>query len=230
MSSVINTNTYSLNAQRNLAKNSLGLASAMERLSSGLRVNSAKDDAAGLAIGMTMDKEARSLASNIRNSSDIISKAQIADGALSVVADMALRIEELVAQKGNGTLTATEQGYIDSEITSLVTAANQIQTDAKINGQAAITTTVTITSSGGQIPAIAASRAAEGATMNTEEFKIQSFRANYENQMAAKSRIMDADYAMETANLARFQILQQAGTAMVAQANAIPQNVLGLLR
>lgn len=230
MSSVINTNTYSLNAQRNLAKNSLGLASAMERLSSGLRINSSKDDAAGLAIGMTMDKEARSLASNIRNSSDAISKAQIADGALAVVGDIALRIEELLAQRGNGTLTATEQGYIDSEITSLVSAAATIQSGATINGQAAITTTVTITSAGGQIGAIAASRAAEGATMNTEEFKIQSFRANFENQMAAKSRIMDADYAMETANLARFQILQQAGTAMVAQANAIPQNVLALLR
>lgn len=230
MSSVINTNTYSLNAQRNLAKNSLGLASAMERLSSGLRINSSKDDAAGLAIGMTMDKEARSLASNIRNSSDAISKAQIADGALAVVGDIALRIEELLAQRGNGTLTATEQGYIDSEITSLVSAAATIQSGATINGQAAITTTVTITSAGGQISAIAASRAAEGATMNTEEFKIQSFRANFENQMAAKSRIMDADYAMETANLARFQILQQAGTAMVAQANAIPQNVLALLR
>ncbi|HRP74294.1 MAG TPA: flagellin [Rhodocyclaceae bacterium] len=230
MSSVINTNTYSLNAQRSLAKNSLGLASAMERLSSGLRVNSSKDDAAGLAIGMTMDKQARSLASNIRNSSDQISKAQIADGALAVVGDIALRIEELLAQRANGTLTATEQGYIDSEITSLVSAAATIQSDATINGQPAITTTVTITSAGGQISAIAASRAAEGATMNTEEFKIQSFRANYENQMAAKSRIMDADYAMETANLARFQILQQAGTAMVAQANAIPQNVLALLR
>jgi flagellin len=230
MSSVINTNNYSLNAQRNLAKNSLGLASAMERLSSGLRVNSAKDDAAGLAIGMNMDKEARSLASSIRNSSDTISKAQIADGALAVVADIALRIEELLSQKNNQTLGTAEEGYIDDEIASLVLAANDIQDEALINGNDAIDTKIVITAAGGQIGDIAAERAAQGAVMNTEEFKIQSFRANYENQMAAKSRIMDADYAMETANLARFQILQQAGTAMVAQANAIPQNVLALLR
>lgn len=229
MSSVINTNAYSLNAQRNLAKNALGLSSALERLSSGLRVNSAKDDAAGLAIGMSMDKYARSLSSSIRNSSDLISKAQIADGALSVVGDIALRLEELVAQRGNATLTSTEQGYIDTEIGQLVQAATDVQTGATMNGVQAATT-VAVTSAATNIAGIASARATQGATINTQNFKIQSYRANYENQMAAKSRIMDADFAAETANLARYQILQQAGTAMVAQANAIPQNVLSLLR
>lgn len=231
MASTINTNAYSLNAQRNLNKNSLGLASALERLSSGLRVNSAKDDAAGLAIGMDMEKAARSISASIRTSSDNISKAQIADGALSVVGDMAQRIAELVAQQGNGNLTSTQKGYIDTEIGKLVTEANSIQSAATFNGTASFSAiTVASGSIAANLDSIASLRATQGATMNTEEFKIQSYQVNYENTMAARSRIMDADFAEETSRLARFQILQQAGTAMVAQANAIPQNVLSLLR
>ena len=232
MGSTINTNAYSLNAQRNLNKNSLGLASALERLSSGLRVNSAKDDAAGLAIGMDMDKAARSLASDIRTASDTISKAQVADGALSVVNDVLQRIAELVAQQSNSNLTSTQVGYIKTEIDSLVTAGNDIQDNAKFNGSAAFTklTVSCAADMSTQISAVASARATQGATMNTQEFKIQSYQVNYENTMAAKSRIMDADFAEETSRLARYQILQQAGTAMVAQANAIPQNVLSLLR
>lgn len=231
MASTINTNTYSLNAQRNLNKNSLGLASALERLSSGLRVNSAKDDAAGLAIGMDMDKAARSISASIRQSSDNISKAQVADGALAVVGDIAQRIAELVAQRSNSNLTSTQQGYIDTEITSLVTAAGTVQTNATFNGSASFTS-ISVTSSNvaTALSSIASLRATQGATMNTEEFNIQSYQVNYENTMAAKSRIMDADFAEETSRLSRFQILQQAGTAMVSQANAIPQNVLSLLR
>lgn len=231
MASTINTNNYSLNAQRNLNKNSLGLASALERLSSGLRVNSAKDDAAGLAIGMDMEKVARSLSSDIRTSSDNISKAQIADGALSVINDMSQRIAELVAQQGNSNLTATQKGYIDTEIGKLVTEAATIQTNAKFNGTASYTA-ITIASATitANIASIASERATQGATMNNEQFKIQSYQVNYENTMAARSRIMDADFAEETSRLSRFQILQQAGTAMVAQANAVPQNVLQLLR
>jgi flagellin len=231
MASTINTNTYSLNAQRNLNKNSLGLASALERLSSGLRVNSAKDDAAGLAIGMDMDKAARSISASIRQSSDNISKAQVADGALAVVGDIAQRISELVSQRSNTNLTSTQQGYIDTEITSLVTAAGTVQTNATFNGSASFTS-ISVTSSNvaTALSSIASLRATQGATMNTEEFNIQSYQVNYENTMAARSRIMDADFAEETSRLSRYQILQQAGTAMVSQANAIPQNVLSLLR
>lgn len=231
MASTINTNTYSLNAQRNLNKNSLGLASALERLSSGLRVNSAKDDAAGLAIGMDMEKAARSISASIRQSSDNISKAQVADGALAVVGDIAQRIAELVSQRSNSNLTATQQGYIDTEITSLVTAAGTVQTNATFNGSASFTS-ISVTSANvtTALSSIASLRATQGATMNTEEFNIQSYQVNYENTMAARSRIMDADFAEETSRLSRFQILQQAGTAMVSQANAIPQNVLSLLR
>ena len=231
MASTINTNTYSLNAQRNLNKNSLGLASALERLSSGLRVNSAKDDSAGLAIGMDMDKAARSISASIRQSSDNISKAQVADGALAVVGDIAQRISELVSQRSNTNLTSTQQGYIDTEITSLVTAAGTVQTNATFNGSASFTS-ISVTSSNvaTALSSIASLRATQGATMNTEEFNIQSYQVNYENTMAARSRIMDADFAEETSRLSRYQILQQAGTAMVSQANAIPQNVLSLLR
>jgi flagellin len=231
MASTINTNTYSLNAQRNLNKNSLGLASALERLSSGLRVNSAKDDAAGLAIGMDMDKAARSISASIRQSSDNISKAQVADGALAVVGDIAQRISELVSQRSNTNLTSTQQGYIDTEITSLVTAAGTVQTNATFNGSASFTS-ISVTSSNvaTALSSIASLRATQGATMNTEEFNIQSYQVNYENTMAARSRIMDADFAEETSRLSRYQILQQAGTAMVSQANAIPQNVLSLRR
>jgi flagellin len=231
MASTINTNTYSLNAQRNLNKNSLGLASALERLSSGLRVNSAKDDAAGLAIGMDMEKAARAISASIRQSSDNISKAQVADGALAVVGDIAQRISELVSQRSNSNLTATQQGYIDTEITSLVTAAGTVQTNATFNGSASFTSiSVTSANVASALSSIASLRATQGATMNTEEFNIQSFQVNYENTMAARSRIMDADFAEETSRLSRFQILQQAGTAMVSQANAVPQNVLSLLR
>lgn len=236
--SIINTNVYSLNAQRNLAKNSLGLSSALERLSSGLRVNSAKDDAAGLAIGLSMDAYSRTISSRIRTSSDTISKNQIADGALQSLGDIALRAQELAAQKSNTALTSVETGYIDKELTALATAATNIVANATFNGQAALSTatftSATFTSASvsatATLTSIASARADAGAAINAAEFSIQADRAAYENQMAAKSRIMDADFAEETARLSRFQVLQQAGMAMVSQANAVPQNVLTLLR
>ena len=220
--SQINTNTYSLNAQRNLAKNSLGLSSAIERLSSGLRVNSAKDDASGLAQGMQKESSARVTAVEIRQAQDAISAAQIGDGALSVVGDIVTRIIEL-----------TKMGGGDAEIGQLVTNANTIQTDALAKaGTSTAFTSVTIssTSDANTLTSVSNSRASAGATMNNQEYKIQALRVSYENQQAARSRIMDADFAEETSRLSRFQVLQQAGTAMIAQANAIPQNVLSLLR
>lgn len=235
---VINTNTYSLNAQRNVAKNNVGLSSALERLSSGLRVNSAKDDAAGLAIGLNMDAYSRTISSRIRTNSDVISKNQIADGALQSLGDIALRAQELAAQKTNGALTSVETGYIDKELVTLTAAANAIVSNAQFNGTAAISSAVftssTFTSANisaaATLTSIASTRADAGAAINAAEFSIQADRAAFENQMAAKSRIMDADFAEETARLSRHQVLQQAGMAMVSQANAIPQNVLALLR
>lgn len=234
--SVINTNVYSLNAQKNLQRNSLGLSTALERLSSGLRVNSAKDDAAGLGIGITMEKSAREIAADIRKESDDISKNQIMDGAYQTVTDIGQRIAELVKQHGNYAGDTTSQALISTEIDKLTAASATVITNAKFNGSAITitgTTALANLTSGGittELGTVATNRAIFGANMNTSAFKIQSFQANYENQMAAKSRIMDADYAQETSALSRAQILQQAGTAMVAQANAVPQNVLSLLR
>ncbi|UCV04572.1 flagellin [Dechloromonas denitrificans] len=242
MAQQINTNLYSLNAQRNLNKNALGLSSAIERLSSGLRINSAKDDAAGLAVSLNMDAEARGISAKIRNNSDLISQAQVADGALQVVGDILLRMSELESQAGSTTLTSTDKGYINSEFTALSASMATIQTAATLNGQtsfaqgitsvASVSTTVGASAANitAALGSVAASRATAGAVMNNLQFQIQSQEANYENQMAAKTRIVAADFAQETANLARSQILQQAGTAMVAQANQIPQNVLSLLR
>ena len=219
----INTNLYSLNAQRNLHKNSLGLASAVERLSSGLRVNSARDDATGLGTGMNLDATSRQTAVEIRQAGDKISGHQIADAALSVVADIAVRLAELDKMGGGS-----------AEATLLIANATTIQTEANatIGSNAGSFTALTLTATGGtaQIASIAALRVTAGAEMNNAQYTIQAKQASYESQMAKKGRIMDADFAAETANLARFQILQQAGMSMVAQANAIPQNVLALLR
>jgi flagellin len=224
MASTINTNTYSLTAQANLAKNQLGLRSAIERLSSGLRVNSARDDASGLASGMQVDAAARVTAVQMRQEGDKISSAQIADGALSVVGDIVSRIMELT-QQGGGT----------TEIAALTAQATTIQADAntaisKFSGTSFTAITVGATASSATLASVATARTSQGAIMNNSEFAIQSMHVSYSNQQAARSRIMDADFAQETSNLSRFQILQQAGTAMVAQANAIPQTVLSLLK
>lgn len=225
--SQINTNSYSLNAQRNLANNSRGLASALERLSSGLRVNSARDDATGLASGVRLESESRITQVNIRQQADIISANQIWDNAMSVVGNIQVRLNELNAMnEGSG-----------AEATALIAEAATIQSDAleKISTFGASTTgmaTQTVSAGGGNttLNAITAQRTDAGARMNNAEFKIEALRAQYEGQKAAQSRIMDADFAEETSRLSRFQVLTQAGTAMVAQANAVPQNVLALLR
>ena len=217
MASTINTNTYSLNAQRNLNKNSLGLASAIERLSSGLRVNSARDDASGLARGMGLETTARTQAVQIRTLSDQISAAETADGALGVLNDVLQRMSELAAAPSSA--NDAEMGLLMTQATSLASA-----------GGATLTVTSASTSFTADISTVATARASKGATMNNAEFQIQAQQVAYANTMAARGRIMDADFAEETSKLSRFQVLQQAGTAMVAQANAIPQNVLTLLR
>jgi flagellin len=225
----INTNTYSLNAQKNLAKNSAGLATALERLSSGLRVNSAKDDASGLASGVKIGAAARITNVQIRMESDKISSAQIADGALAVVGDIMSRIIELNANAATSADTATERGALSAQATAVQSEANAA---IQVFGGTTFSS-VAVTgahSAASDLSAVTTARAGFGATMNNAEFTIQAKRAQYENQMAAQSRIMDADFAQETSSLSRFQVLQQAGTAMIAQANAIPQNVLSLLR
>ena len=230
--SIINTNLNSLNAQKNLNKNSLSLSTAVERLSSGLRVNSARDDAAGLAVGMSLTSTVRSLSVQIRNASDNISTAQIADGEAAVATDILQRMNELAVQ-AQGTNGAAQAANIQVEYSALnaelanLTNTSVSQPGGNLSGAGAATAETAI---GTILNNLAATRAGYGATIATAEFQVQRFETERVNQSAALSRIMDADFAAETANLTRGQILTQAGTAMVAQANQIPSNVLTLLQ
>jgi len=267
MSTSINTNVASLNAQRNLSTSALSLSTSMQRLSSGLRVNSAKDDAAGLAIAERMDAQTRGMNVAIRNCNDAISMAQTAEGALGAISNNLQRMRELAVQAANGTNTATDIASLDQEYTLLKAENDRVITSTTFNGQpllsaaiaaqfpvgantadvitvnVGITTlasttlgTTNATASGElvnldtDINTITGIRATWGASQNRFEQVIANLRVAAENSAASRGRIMDADYAQETANLSRSQILQQAGTAMVAQANQMPQGVLALLR
>ena len=267
MSQTINTNVSSLNAQRNLSTSQGSLAVSMQRLSSGLRVNSAKDDAAGLAIADRMNAQIRGTNVAIRNANDGISLAQTAEGALATVTDALQRMRELAVQAQNGSNGTTDRANLDTEYQQLSAEITRIATQTKFNGTAivgagagaqtfqvganngdtltVITTAVTTVGGGlttaatastalaavdSSLDTITTNRAIYGAAMSRFEFAVSNLRITSENQSAARGRIMDADFAAETANLARAQILQQAGTAMVAQANQLPQQVLQLLR
>jgi len=229
--SIINTNIMSLNAQKNLNKNSLSLATSIERLSSGLRVNSARDDAAGLAVGIALESTVRGLSVQIRNAADNISTAQTLDGEAAVITDVLQRMNELAVQ-AQGTNGFAQASKIQVEYDALDAFQAAFTAGTLVGGElSGVGSAVQITSNiGTSLGAIAGTRAGYGATIATAEFTIQNFETARENNAAARSRVMDADFAMETANLARGQILMQAGTAMVAQANSIPQNVLSLLR
>jgi flagellin len=269
MSSSINTNVASLNAQRNLAASAASLTTTMQRLSSGLRVNSAKDDAAGLAIATRMESQTRGMNVAIRNANDAISLAQTAEGALGAVTNNLQRIRELAVQAANGTYSTNDLATLDAEYQLLVKENDRIMTVTKFNGQPILNGTVTsfdfqigantgekisvappsgftrttpgslttqanadlaIASADSDLDSVSGIRASWGANQNLFEQVISNLRVASENSAASAGRIMDADYAQETANLSRTQILQQAGTAMVAQANQMPQSVLTLLR
>ena len=267
--STINTNVNSLNAQRNLAGSANTLASAMSRLSSGLRVNSAKDDAAGLGIAERMNTQTRGMNVAIRNSNDAISLAQTAEGALGAISNNLQRMRELAVQASNGTNTTADVASLDTEFKLLAAENTRVAAATTFNGTAVIAAAtftfqvganstaatdqiaVTATSFSGtsstlgsatstafaeiskldaDINTVSTARATWGATQNRFDSVITNLRVGSENSAAARGRIMDADYAMETASLSRAQVLQQAGTAMVAQANQGPQSVLALLR
>ncbi len=267
MPQTINTNVSSLNAQRNLNTSQSSLATSMQRLSSGLRVNSAKDDAAGLAIADRMNAQIRGINVAIRNANDGISLAQTAEGALATVTDVLQRMRELSVQALNGSNGTSDRANLDTEFQQLSAEITRIATQTKFNGTAIVGSgagaqtfqvganngdTMTITTStvstvtgdiltqgtastamsniDAALDAITTNRATYGAAMSRFQFAISNLQITGENQSAARGRIMDADFAAETANLSRAQILQQAGTAMVAQANQLPQQVLQLLK
>ena len=281
---VINTNLMSLNAQRNLSATQSALATSVQRLSTGLRVNSAKDDAAGLAIAERMNTQVRGMNVAIRNANDAISLSQTAEGALSKINDMGQRMRELAVQSANATNNDTDRASLDAEFQALSAEIKRNLEGTSFNGTklfaalatmtfqvgannaatdqiAVITTNLTTETSmtgilgggagGGAAAAdikdvgksrealdkldkmlatVNAKRAEFGATQNRFEAVIQTLQVSAENQTAARSRIMDADFASETAALTRSQVLQQAGTAMLSQANSLPNNVLSLLR
>ena len=267
MAMTINTNVVSLNAQRNLSNSKMTLATAMERLSSGLRINSARDDAAGLAIADRMNAQVRGINVAIRNANDGISLGQTAEGALSTITDALQRMRELAIQSQNGTNSASDRINLDAEYQQLSSEITRISDQTKFNGVAIVgagasanvfqvgpnngdTLTITTTqvttvagdvlTTGGANTAVTAldtaldgintSRAIYGAAMNRFSLAIQNLQITGENQAAARGRIVDADFAAETASLSRAQIMQQAGGAMVAQANQLPNQVLALLR
>ncbi len=305
MSQTINTNLVSLNAQRNLSASQSSLATSMQRLSSGLRVNTAKDDAAGLSIAERMNTQVRGMTVAIRNANDAISLAQTAEGALGKVGDIFQRMRELAVQAANGTNTTQDRGSLTQEYVQLAQEATRTLGGTKFNGASILQTTsdsnfqigagssstldqikvaafdwtgtsvtgfsdvigsavlsgtdvgsydsatdawisgvngptalitdaasatTAITNLDKALNTLNSQRATFGAVQNRFENVVSNLMVSSENQAAARSRIMDADYAVETSNLSRANILQQAGNAMVAQANQLPQQVLALLR
>ena len=290
--SVIDANVMSLNAQRNLSTSNASLGNTIQRLSSGLRVNSAKDDAAGLAIAERMNAQVRGMNVAIRNANDAISLSQTAEGALGKIGDSLQRMRELAVQSANATNGDDDRAALHAEFSQLQDEISRVIDGTTFNGTALFTgsdsftfqvgagttdnDTIDITRnqlSGGTagtsgeladdaaadvvlatvttgsdistdadaarnaiddidaaLNAVNSERANYGAAQNRFESVISNLQISAENVTAARSRIMDADFAKETAELTRTQILTQAGTAMLAQANQAPQNVLSLLR
>ena len=280
MAQIINTNLMSLNAQRNLSTTSNALATSIQRLSTGLRVNSAKDDAAGLAIAERMNAQVRGMNVAIRNANDGISLAQTAEGAMGKIGENLQRMRELAVQSANDSNGADDRAALNAEYQQLAEENARVISNTKFNGQELLTGaggsggsfsfqvgagttadnqisigTSNVSSSMGATQGSAATlgstaataltaisaidaalnsinstRATMGAAQSRFESVISNLQIASENQAAARSRIMDADFAAETAALTRSQVLQQAGTAMLSQANSIPNNVLSLLR
>ncbi len=284
MALIVNTNIASLNAQRNLSTSNAALGLSLQRLSSGLRVNSAKDDAAGLAVAESITSGVRGNTQAIRNANDGISVGQTAEGALGQIANNLQRIREISVQAANGSISDSNRSQLQKEVDQLTQEISRIVQTTEFNGtkllsgaatitfqigysgsvdnQVSISTTdlalagsaglnsfsgsltatgtIDITTSGGasaalskldyDISQVANLRSTYGAVQNRFEAVISNLQNYVENLTASKSRIMDTDFAAESAQLTRNQILQQAGTAILAQANTVPQQALTLLR
>lgn len=270
------TNVMSLTAQRNVTNTQGGMATAMQRLSSGLRVNSAKDDAAGLAIAERMGAQVKGMNVAIRNAGDAISLAQVAEGAMGQVGDLMQRMRELAVQSTNDTNSTSDRTNLDTEYGQLKAEITRVLTSTQFNGKAVlgggagaldfqigannatdnvVTVTTTDMSAHASITAvtgddvttkanalkamtdidaaldkITSERSTYGAVQSRFESAINVLRQSAENQAGARGRIMDADFAQESASMTKYQILQQAGVAMLGQANQSTQTVLGLLR
>ncbi len=277
MPQIINTNVMSLNSQRNLNRSQDAMGVALQRLSSGLRINSAKDDAAGMAISERFTAQIRGLNQATRNANDGISLAQTTEGALGEVASSLQRMRELAIQSANATNSDSDRLSLNEEFTALAneitrvaqatnfngvsvlndsaaltfqiganaaSATNRVSVSAQVLTSAAgVTSTIAVgevSSVSGALSTLAmidsaidtvnTIRSDFGTVQNRFESIVRSNQNAAENLSAARSRIRDADFAAETAELTRTQILQQAGTAMLSQANQLPQNALSLLQ
>ena len=280
MAAVLGTNVASLFASKNLQTAQSNMANSVERLSSGLRINRARDDSAGLGVSNALTQQINAAEVGIRNLSDGISIVQTAEGAMSQASEMAQRILALSIQGTNASLTETQRQSLVTEMQSLLTGIDNIKTrtkfgDTTLLGAVAIsiyssnvaTDSVTISASGlinistgvgaatlqssvtaavttmtvaeaqsistaaaAYITSLDTARGILGATQNQMEYSINNITELSANLTSARSRIMDTDYATETANLTKGQILQQAATAMLAQANQMPNVILSLLK
>ena len=256
----IQNNVEAFNAHRNLTATSSKAAKAMEKLASGYRINRASDDAAGLAISEKMRAQIGGLAQAQRNAQDGISLVQTAEGALTEVHSMLNRVRELKVQYDNGTLNTEDKSAINKEITALAAEISDISLQTKFNDKtlfgsatfefvvgaagtekietdavslvsaAALTSGSSIASIDEAIKSVSESRAGLGAVQNRLEHRLNNLATYQENLVAAESRVRDVDMAQEMVNFSKLQILQQAGTAMLAQANQSSQGVLSLLR
>ncbi|HQT31245.1 MAG TPA: flagellin [Thiobacillus sp.] len=238
MAQVINTNVGALFAGAALNKSAIGLQTAQERLSSGLRINTSKDDATGLGIATGYDKQIRGTNIAIRNANDAISKAQTNDGYGAQITENLQRLYEIAVQLG-GTASGAETTALlaeNSRIAGLTTAAVATTVDGAgtqvtgVSAAIAAPVGVTVAAIGTDITNVTASRANYGADMVRFGSAVATMQTTSVNLSASFSRIMDTDYAAETASQAKNNILQQAGTAVLAQANQTPQTVLTLLR
>jgi len=279
---VINTNVNALISRNAANINNRALSSAMQQLSTGKRINSAKDDAAGLAVSETMTGQVRGLNMAVRNANDGISLLQTAEGAMIEQTNMLQRMRELAVQGSNDTITDTQKGYLNTEFTQLRSEIDRIASQTKWNGQAILTAgtglgnatggtysfmvgasssyvSVTVanmaSTSGATLSAVSASsvstastavtaidsidtalsaiasqRATIGAGINRLTYAVDNMTTTSQNSSESRSRVLDTDYASASSELARTQIIQQASTAMLAQANQQPQIVLALLK
>ena len=287
--SVVNTNVSASVAQAALARNERALGAAMEKLSTGKRINSSADNAAGLTISTQLTSQIRGIGQAVSNANDAISMVNTADGALDEITTMLQRMRELAVQAGTGTTAATDRTYLQSEFTALRTEIDRIADNTQWNGRNILdgsagastgkstvafgigqdgTAAQTLSTSFGNfnnttgklsglaskvitgttiasaitvaaaaiteidvvIADVSAQRASFGAVSNRLTHAVDSLTNTKTNSEAARSRVLDTDYAAATSELARTQIIQQAGTAMLAQANTMPQTVLALLQ
>jgi len=270
----INTNILSLTTQKNLSGSQNALSQAINRLSSGKRINSAADDAAGLAIATTQMAGINALNQGVANANNGISMVQTAAGAISSTVANLQRIRQLAVEAGDGSLGTAAQANLQTEVTTRLAEIDRVETQTTFNGQTVLGGTLTavafqvgtvanqtisanfgataistaglsvaglnIGSTSGAQNAITAidaalavvnnTQATLGATQNTFQAAITNLQTQSTNLSAAESQITDADFAQETANLSKAQVLQQAGISVLAQANSLPQQVLKLLQ